>query len=174
MAGHGRRRVVIKAAKDLLAAVVAFRVPEATVVRSAKDEAQAVMARKWPLVSLITNPGTFDESEARTVRFYDETAKTWKQRYVRGKRVLPILVRCWAEGEEAADSLFSRIIPAIPSRWEHDDFAGSIEIAAEEHSDHTGNTAKLYLSVAEVRFSIPAAMEPTMVPTIDEIVIAPG
>lgn len=164
---------MIKEVKDLLESVIVARVPDATVTRSAAEESRAIMARKWPLVSLITNPGTFDESEARTVKYYDDVAKTWKQRYVRGNRVLPVLVRCWAEGEEAADSLFSRIIPAIPSRWEHDDFAGSIEIAAEEHSDHTGNTAKLYLSVAEVRFSIPAAMEPTVVPTIDEIGIAP-
>jgi hypothetical protein len=89
---------MITEVKNILAAVVAARSPSATVVRSAKDEQSAIMARKFPLVSLITNPGTFDESEARTVKYYDEPAKTWKQRYVRGNRVLPVLVRCWGRG----------------------------------------------------------------------------
>lgn len=165
---------MIKEAKDLLTAVVNARVPTATVVRSASEESRAVMARKWPLVSLITNPGVFDGAEAKQVRYFDSVAKMWKQRYVRGNRVLPILVRCWAEGEDAADALFSRILPAIPSRWEYDDFSGTVEIFAEEHSDHTGNTAKLYLSVVEVRFSIPAALEEGVIPTIDQIDIVPG
>jgi len=82
---------------------------------------------------------------------------------------LPILLRCWAAGEEEADKLFSRIIPAIPHLWEYDGFSGKVEIAAEEHSDHTGNTAKLFLSVAEIRFTAPAALEEGLIPTIDEI-----
>ena len=165
---------MITEAKNLLAAVVSARSPEATIVRSAEEESRAIMARKFPLVSLISNPGAFDGAEARTVRYYDEADGYWKQRYVRGNRVLPILMRCWAKGEEMADQLFSRIVPAIPSRWEYDDFAGTVEIAAEEHSDHTGNTAKLFLSVAEIRFTAPAALEEGVVPTIDEIDVQPG
>lgn len=164
---------MIKEAKDILESVVAARCPDAAIVRSAEEERTAIMARKFPLVSLITNPGTFDSSEARTVRYYDEAAGFWKQRYVRGSRVLPVLVRCWAKGEDAADALFSRIIPAIPSRWEYDDFAGTVEIVAEEHSDHAGVTAKLFLSVAEVHFTAPAALEEGVIPAIDQIDTAP-
>jgi hypothetical protein len=70
--------------------------------------------------------------------------------------------------------VFSRIIPAIPSRWNYDDFTGSIEIGTEEHSDHTGNVAKLYCSVIDVRFSVAAAMEPGEVPYFKEIIIEEG
>ncbi len=165
---------MIREAKDLLATVIASRVPEATIVRSVKEESQAVMARKWPLVALITNPGTFDNTEARKARYFDVSDGVWKERYIRGVRELPILVRCWGEGEEETDVLFGRILPAIPSRWQYDNFLGTIDIVAEEHSDHTGNTAKLYLSVAEVRFKVPVALEEGIVPTIDEIDIGSG
>ena len=103
------------------------------------------------------------------MRYHDEADGTYKQRYVRGYRVLPILVRCWASGEDETDAVFSRIIPAIPSQWNYDDFTGSVEIGAEEHSDHTGNVGKLYLSVAEVRFSVAAAMEAGIVPSFTHV-----
>jgi hypothetical protein len=157
---------VITEAKNLLEGIVKQRIEGVTVVRSAADEAHAIMQRTFPLVALITNPGTFDGSEARTVRYFDNGE--YKQRYVRGNRVLPILVRCWAAGEDEADRVFSRIVPAIPSRWEYDNFCGGVEIGAEEHSDHTGNVAKLYLSVAEVRFSVAAAMEAEPMPVIEK------
>ena len=92
---------MIRAAKDLLQAVVAQRIPAATVVRSAAAESRAIMSRKWPLVSLITDPGRFDDREAKTVRYPDTEAGVLKQRYVRGSRILPVLLRCWAEGEDA-------------------------------------------------------------------------
>jgi hypothetical protein len=160
---------MIREAKDLLEGIIKNRIAGVTVVRSAADESHAVMQRQWPLVALITNPGDFDDSEARTIRYHDEQGGGYKQRYVRGNRVLPILVRCWAAGEEEADAVFSRIIPAIPSRWECDGFTGGVEIGAEEHSDHTGNVAKLYLSVAEVRFSVAAAMDAEIIPVFETV-----
>jgi len=159
---------MIREAKDLLEGIIKNRVPEVAVVRSAAEESHAIMARQFPLVGLITNPGLFDGSEARTVRYFN-VKKNYRERYVRGNRVLPILVRCWAAGENEADEVFSRIIPAIPSRWEYDDFTGSVEIGAEEHSDYAGNVAKLYLSVAEVRFSAAAAMDAEPVPVFETV-----
>jgi hypothetical protein len=156
---------MIREAKDILQAVAAQRIPSATIVRSAADESRAIMARKWPLVSLITDPGRFDDREAKTVRYADKEAGLLKQRYVRGSRILPILLRCWAEGEDAADEVFSRILPAIPRKWEYDGFEGLIVINAEEHSDHTGNASKLYLSVAEIQFTVQVALEEETVPT---------
>ena len=161
---------MITEAKNLLEKVVKERVKDVTVVRLFSEESQAMMARRLPLVSLITNPGTFDDTEARTVRYKDAEAESWQQRYVRGARVLPILLRCWAAGEEEADAVFSRIIPAIPSQWDYDGFTGFVEIGAEEHSDHTGNVAKLYLSVAEIRFKMPVAVEAAESPTIDKVI----
>jgi hypothetical protein len=150
---------MIKEAKDILQNVVSARVPGVAVVRSMAEEQRAVMARTWPLVSLVTNPGRFDDCEAKTVRYPDAEAGIWKERYVRGKRILPVLLRCWAEGEDAADALFSRILPAIPRKWEYDGFEGLIVIENEEHSDFVDSVNKLYLSVAEIEFSVPVALE---------------
>ena len=165
---------MIKEAKDLLENVVKKRIKDVTVARSAAEESQAIMGRKFPLVALITNPGTFDDSEARTVRYLDKKTNTHQQRYVRGARVLPILLRCWDQGEEKTDAVFSRIIPAIPSRWDLDNFTGGVEIVAEEHSDHTGNVAKLYLSVAVIRFSVPVALEDELSPTYETVILEGG
>ena len=164
---------MITEAKDLLEQIVKARIENVTVVRSAADESRAVMQRQFPLIALITNPGPFDESEARTVRYFDE-AKEYKQRYVRGNRNLPILLRCWSTSEAEADKVFSRIIPAIPSRWGYDNFTGSIGLGTEEHSDHNGNVTKLYLSVIPVTFSVAAAMEPGEVPYYTEVIVQEG
>ena len=161
---------MITEAKNLLEEIVKKRVPGVTVARSLAEEQKAYRDRKFPLVALITSPGPFSEKEAQTVRYFDENKK-YQQRYVRGNRNLPIQIRCWAEGEEAADKAFSCIIPAIPSRWTYDDFTGSIEIGTEEHSDHAGNTSKLYLSVIDVRFCVAAAMEPGELPYYDNVVL---
>jgi hypothetical protein len=165
---------VIKEAKDLLEKIIKERVQGITVVRSATEESHKIMARKFPLIALVTNPGTFDESEARTVRYFERKPKQYLERYVRGDRILPILIRCWAAGEEDADNIFSRIIPAIPSQWEHDGFVKHIEIGWEEHSDHVKNVTKTYLSVVEVRFRSAAAMEPGEVPYYTKVVLEEG
>lgn len=165
---------MIKEVKDLLEAVVKARIPVATVVRSGAEEDRAIMARQWPLVSLITNPGKFDDRVARVLRYQDVQAGTWKQRQVRGKRIVPILLRCWSAGEDETDVIFSRILPAIPRRFTYDDFEGFIEINAEEHSDHTGALAKVYLSVAEVVFSVDVAPDATIIPTIGQVQTEPA
>jgi hypothetical protein len=158
---------LITEAKDLLERIVKQRIEGVTVVRSAADESHAIMQRQFPLVALITNPGPFDGAQAQTYRYFEEN-KEYKQRYAQGNRNIPILLRCWSTGEKEADAVFSRIIPAIPSRWNYDGFTGSIEIGTEEHSDHAGNVAKLYLSVVDVRFSVAAAMEPGEVPYFEK------
>jgi hypothetical protein len=38
------------------------------------EEQRFIMARTWPLVSLVTNPGRFDDREAKTVRYPDAVA----------------------------------------------------------------------------------------------------
>ena len=166
---------MITEAKDLLERIVKKRIADVTVVRSIVDESHAVMKRQFPLVALVTNPGPFDGTEARTVRYFDKSEEhKYQQRYVRGNRNIPILLRCWSTSEAEADIVFSRIIPAIPSRWVYDNFVGSIEIGTEEHSDHTGNIAKQYCSVVDVRFSVAAAMEPGKVPYFEEVELEGG
>jgi hypothetical protein len=165
---------MIKEIKDLLEAVIKERIPGINVVRSARDESRVVMARTWPLVSLITNPGRFDDREARVYRYADVEAGMWKQRSVRGSRIIPILMRCWAEGEETVDAVFSRIIPAIPRRWGYDGFEGFVLINREEHTDHTDSVTNVYLSVAEIQFSVDVALEEEVVPTIDRTQVEPG
>jgi hypothetical protein len=160
---------MIKEAKDILEVVVRERIPDAVVVRSVAHESEELMTRKLPLVSLITNQGRFDDREAKTIRYPDAEAGIWKERYVRGKRILPIVLRCWAEGEEAADELLSRILPAIPRKWELDGFKGLIVIENEEHSDFLDSVTELYLSVVVIQFSVPVAMEETDVPTIKAV-----
>jgi hypothetical protein len=160
---------MIKEAKDMLQAAIAQRVPGIRIVRSMAEESHGIMARQWPLVSLITNPGRFDDREAKTVRYPNAEAGIWKERYVRGKRILPVLLRCWAEGEDATDEVFSRILPAIPRKWEYDGFEGLIVINREEHADATDNLNRLYLSVAEIEFSVQVALEETDVPTIKAV-----
>jgi hypothetical protein len=156
---------MIRAAKDVLEGAIKARVPAVTIVRSAADETRAIMARQFPLASLITNPGKFDDRTAGTSRYANTEKNTLVQRYIRGSRILPVLVRVWAEGEEEADEVFSLILPAIPRKWEYDGFEGLIVINAEEHSDHTGNTAKQYVSAAEVQFTVQAALDEETVPT---------
>ena len=163
---------MITEVKNLLEQIIKNRIEGITVVRSAAEESKNIMARKFPLAALITNPGSFDGSQAQTFRYFE--GKEYKQRYSRGNRNLPILVRCWSTGEAEADNVFSRIIPAIPSRWEYDGFTGSVEIGSEEHSDHTGNITNLYCSIAEVRFSVAAAMEPGEIPYFDKVEIEDG
>jgi len=163
---------VITEAKNLLEQIVKARIENVTVVRSAVDESRAVMQRQFPLIALITNPGPFDGSQAQTYRYFE--GEEYKQRYARGNRNLPILLRCWSASEAEADKVFSRIIPAIPSRWNCDDFTGSIEIGTEEHSDHTGNVSKLYCSIIDIRFSVAAAMEPGEVPYYTDVVLEEG
>ena len=164
---------MITEAKNILQAAVFARAPDVTMVRSMAEEQRAIMARQWPLVSLITNPGSFDDREAKTVRYADTEAQTLKQRYVRGKRTLPILLRVWAEGEYAADALFSRILPAVPRRWEYDNFEGTILIVSEEHSDFVDSVNKLYLSIAEIQFTVPVALDEEVVPTIQNVETEP-
>jgi hypothetical protein len=164
---------MIKEAKDILAAAVSQRALGMRIVRSMAEESHAIMARQWPLVSLITNPGRFDDREAKTVRYPDGEAGIWKERYVRGKRILPVLLRCLAEGEDATDALFSRILPGIPRKWEYDGFEGSIVINGEEHTDATDNLNSLYLSIAEIEFSIQVAREEEEVPTINTVETEP-
>jgi tRNA(Ser,Leu) C12 N-acetylase TAN1 len=77
-----------------------------------------------------------------------------------------MLLRCRAENEDAADAAVSRIIPAIPRKWEPDGFEGLIVISNEEHADFEDNMTKLYLSVVEIEFSVPVALEETDVPTV--------
>jgi hypothetical protein len=165
---------LITEAKDLLERIVKQRIENVTVVRSAADESHAIMQRQFPLVALVTNPGQFDGTAAQTYRYFEDNKEGYKQRYARGNRNIPILLRCWSTDEKEADKVFSRIIPAIPSRWDYDNFTGSIEIGAEEHSDHTGNVAKIYLSVVDVRFTVAAAMEPGEVPYYEKVVIEEG
>ena len=160
---------MIKEAKDILQNAIAQRAPEIKIVRSIAEEQRAIMARQTPLVSLVTNPGRFDDREAKIVRYADVQNQTLKQRYIRGNRTLPVLVRLWAEGEDTADNLFSRIIPAIPRKWEYDSLEGSVLISAEEHSDFADSVNNLYLSVAEIQFTVPVALDEELVPTIQTI-----
>ena len=164
---------MITEAKNLLERIIKSRVPGIAVVRSFADEKHAITARTLPFVALVTKAGTFDGTTAQTVRYFDEK-KEYQQRYVRGDRNIPIQIRCWAEKEEEADRIFSRIIPAIPSQWEYDGFARHIEIEWEEHSDSVKVVEKRYLSVAQVKFSVAAAMEPGEVPYFKEVVLEEG
>ena len=164
---------MIKAAKDVLEGAIKARVPSVNIARSAADETRAIMARKFPLASLITNPGKFDDRTAGTARYANTDTNTLVQRYIRGSRILPILVRVWAEGEEEADDVFSLIVPAIPRKWDYDGFEGLVVINGEEHSDHTGNTAKQYVSVAEVRFTVRVAMDEETVPSFNTATAEP-
>ena len=158
---------MISEAKALLEGIIKETVPEITVVKSAAEETREIMARKFPMVSLITNPGSFDNSEARTVRYFEGEPKQYRERYVRGFRKLPILIRCWEIGEDKASALASAIIPEIPSQWEYDGFGNSVQIGAEEHSDHAGNLNKPYVSVIEVIFTGTAARKPKEMPLIE-------
>ena len=157
---------MIREAKKLLEEIIKAAVPGITVVKSAAEETREIMARKFPFVALITNPGSFDDSGARTVRYFDDEKK-YRERYVRGNRKLPILIRCWADGENKADELSSSIIPEIPSQWEYDDFQSYVQIGAEEHSDHTGSLNKPYVSVIAVIFTGIAARKPKDAPVIE-------
>jgi hypothetical protein len=164
---------MIGAAKDTLEAVIKARVPNAIIVRNHAKETKGLMGKKFPLVALITNPGKFDDRTTSTFRYVNTETQALVQRYVRGSRTLPILVRVWAEGEEETDEYFTRIIPAIPREWSYDGFDGNVLIKGEEHSDHTGNAAKQYVSVAEVQFTVKVALEEEVVPTFTSVTQEP-
>ncbi|MDR0538923.1 MAG: hypothetical protein LBG74_00245 [Spirochaetaceae bacterium] len=52
---------------------------------------------------------------------------------------------------------------------EHDGFEGTVLVDAEEHSDNEDNANKLYLSVAEIQFTVPAAMEEEIMPIVQTV-----
>jgi hypothetical protein len=93
------------------------------------------------------------------------------ERYIRGSRILPIILRCWAAGEDETDAAFSRILTAVPRKWEYDGFEGLILINGEEHSDFADSVSKLYVSTAEIQFSVDVAKTAVPVPTITETVL---
>ncbi|MDR2048600.1 MAG: hypothetical protein LBP69_04025 [Treponema sp.] len=169
---------MIKQAKDVLQnvidAVLSDTAGEYVVVRSKAREQQSIMSRKWPVLSLITDGGTFDDREARVWRYKDAEAKTFKERYIRGKRTLYIQMRCWAEGEDETDLLFSRLLPEIPRYWTYDGIDGLVRIGIEEHSDDTGNLSKLFLSVTVIEFSVDVAGREKSTPTIRQQELQPG
>ena len=165
---------MIREAKTLLKGIIEKTMPGITVVFSAAEETREIMARKFPFVALITNPGSFDDTEAKTVRYFEENPKRYLQRYVRGHRNLPILIRCWADGEEKADELSSSIIPEIPSQWEYNGFGNYVQIDSEEHSDHTSSTGKPYVSVIVATFTATAARKPEAVPFFETTEIIDG
>jgi hypothetical protein len=159
---------MITEAKDLLEKVIKARVENVTVVRLFEDEQHELMIKKFPLVSLITNQGKFDVTAARTYRYFNDN-KEYKQCYVRGNRTIPIVIRCYADNEAAADKILSRVIPAIPSRWVYDDFTGEIEIGVEEHSDIASNVLSDYCSAVEVTFIAAAAMDADDLPYFNKV-----
>jgi hypothetical protein len=77
---------IIKAAKDVLEGAIKVRVPALTIVRSAADEIRAIMAQQFPLASLITNRGKFDDRTAGTAQYANTDTNTLVQRYIRGSR----------------------------------------------------------------------------------------
>ena len=162
---------MIAEAKRLLESVIKKTAPELTVVKSAAEEARQIMARKFPFAALITNPGNFDSNAARTVRYFEGegAGRKYIERYIRGVRSVPVLIRVWAEGEDHADDLLSRVIPELPAQWEYGGFTGRVEINTEEHSDHAGSMSKPYCSVVEVTFSGTAARAPREVPVIEKV-----
>jgi hypothetical protein len=160
--------------KNILQEALSERCPGVPVVRSAAEESHAVMSRKFPLVSLITNPGRFDDREAKNFRYYDEASNSYKNRYVRGERSVPVLLRCWGSGEDETDVLFSRILPAIPRKFQYDGFDGLILIQGEEHSDHADTLSKVYVSVAEILFVVSVALEEEDIPTITDAEVDTG
>jgi hypothetical protein len=157
---------MIKECKDVLQHIIQEHFDDIPVVRSAREEKQAIMTRKFPLISLITNPGSFD-NVGKLVRYKE--GEGIGQRQVRGTRKVPIVVRVWGEGEEAVDDLFSRMLPLIPRRFTLDGFEGMVTLLTEEHSDHAGNLSLLYLSVIEVEFAVDIAPAPVAVPVITGI-----
>jgi hypothetical protein len=158
---------MIKECKDILQTALQEHFPYVVVVRSAKDETHQIGVRKFPLVALITNPGSFAHQEGKLVRY--STGEALEEREVKGRRTVPIIVRVWGEGEEAVDALFSRLLPLIPRRFMLDGFEGTISILSEEHSDHAGNLSKLYASVVETAFAVDIASDPVAVPVIKHI-----
>ncbi|NVP23967.1 hypothetical protein [Treponema phagedenis] len=160
---------MVTAAKDLLEQCITAVIPDATVVRNRAEESKHVMARKWPLVSLITQPGRLDDRTAHLVRYKDTTTEELKQRRVRGTRIIPILIGVWAKGENETDEAFSLIVPRIPRKWEYDDFGGRILINSEEHSDFADNVSNLYCSLLEVEFQVEVAADAELVPTFVQV-----
>jgi hypothetical protein len=164
---------MIVEAKNALEEAVRSRAPAATIVRSASGESRAIMAREFPVVALVTLPGGFDDREAQTYRYYDSEEGTWKQRYVRGNRVILIEMRVWGEKEEDVDAVFSGILPGVPRHWEYDGLEGLVVINGEEHSDSVDSVSGTYLSAAEIQFSCKIALEEETVPTINTVELEP-
>ena len=160
---------MIKAAKDVLDQCVMAIIPNATVVRNRADENKQLMARKWPLISLITQAGKLDDRTAHIVRYRNAATGELMQRRIRGTRIIPILLSVWAKGENEADEAFSLIMPRIPRRWEYDDFGGRILINSEEHSDFIDNLSNLYCSIVEVEFQVEVAGDAELVPTFVQV-----
>jgi hypothetical protein len=69
--------------------------------------------------------------------------------------------------------LFSRILPAVPRKWEYDNFEGTVLISGEEHSDFVDTVNKLYLSMAEIQFTVPVALDEEIVPTFQNVEAEP-
>jgi hypothetical protein len=123
------------------------------VVRDAVGEKKAVNERQHPFASLITYPGTFDDTESgiRGIKKNGEVRKI----YLRGFAKIPIIVRIWAKNEEDADSIVSAFVPYIPHRWIYNDVAAKVEIVRTEASDFASQMSGQYVAAVVVEFSCP-------------------
>lgn len=157
---------MIKEAKDLIQSII----PEALVkkvVRDGIEEKKALSNKELPFLALITNPGGFDETEAKYIKFKEDGALF--QRYIRGTRTLPIVIRVWAESEDEADEILSEIIVQMPRFWNCDGLQGRVDILNEEHSDYSTRLLGKYLSALEISFSVEVGKEKEQIQTFNSV-----
>jgi len=123
------------------------------VVRDATGEKKAVNERKHPFASLITYPGTFDDTESG-IRGLKKDGEVHKI-YLRGLAKMPVIVRIWAKNEEDADAIVSVFVPHIPHRWIYGGVAAKVEIVRTEASDFASQMSGQYIAAVVVEFSCP-------------------
>ncbi|OHD22774.1 MAG: hypothetical protein A2Y38_20110 [Spirochaetes bacterium GWB1_59_5] len=152
---------MITEAKDILASVLtahpAVGLSLTRIVRSAADEKKAVLERAHPFASLISAPGSFDNTTSRRAARTASGGGVEKY-FIRGTRRLPIGIRVWAKTENDADAIVSAFLPFIPHRWAAEGAEGVVEIKKTDASDFASAVSGHYVMMVEVAFSLDVAM----------------
>ncbi len=152
-------------------------IPPSLILRSSREETQALKTGGAPFVVITTNPADFDDRHARIDTYYDKNAKVFKRRFIRGERRVPFTLKLYCKTEQAISDYLDAIIPAIPREFQHDGYRGSITIGIETHSEpeppHNEvadfeveyETIQLYSVAVQVLFAVAVATQATDVAT---------
>ncbi|MGL4986987.1 MAG: hypothetical protein ACRC5H_07625 [Treponemataceae bacterium] len=154
------------------------------IAKTVDEEKTAISQLFIPLAAIITDSNSrFDENGMGDFPLILNANRTCVP--IRGKRIIPIVIRITAKNEHEADTLLSKIISNIPSKWQlpieyplvddknlthtnKDMLDGDICIIREEHSDSIQKMGGTYISAILLEMSMGVIAHIKKIPVIRE------